>query len=46
MWGGKDEFQPLAYGRRLAAAMPNARLEVIDDAGLSFPRTNLKGWPI
>jgi 2-hydroxymuconate-semialdehyde hydrolase len=37
VWGGKDEFQPLAYGRRLAAAMPNARLEVIDDAGHFLP---------
>jgi pimeloyl-ACP methyl ester carboxylesterase len=30
-------FQPIAYGERLAAAMPHARLEVIDGAGHFLP---------
>lgn len=37
VWGGKDVFQPLAYARRLAAAMRNTRLEVIDDASHFLP---------
>ena len=37
VWGERDDFQPLSYGRRLAGAMPNARLEVVDDAGHFLP---------
>jgi 2-hydroxymuconate-semialdehyde hydrolase len=37
VWGAEDVFQPLAYGERLAAAMPHARMEVIDDAGHFLP---------
>jgi pimeloyl-ACP methyl ester carboxylesterase len=37
VWGAEDAFQPLAYGERLTAAMPHARLEVIDDAGHFLP---------
>lgn len=33
IWGGNDRFVPLRYGEAMAAAMPNARLEVI--AGVS-----------
>lgn len=31
-WSANDEFFPLEDGRRLAAAMPNARLEIVKDA--------------
>jgi 2-hydroxymuconate-semialdehyde hydrolase len=37
VWGAQDAFQPLAYGEKLARALPNARLEVIDDAGHFLP---------
>ncbi|HEY1996990.1 alpha/beta hydrolase [Paraburkholderia sp.] len=36
-WGAQDEFQPLSYGRKLADAMQDARLEVIEDAGHFLP---------
>src|ERR1700742_3511289 len=37
VWGAEDAFQPLAYGERLAAPMPHARMEVIDGAGHFLP---------
>jgi pimeloyl-ACP methyl ester carboxylesterase len=37
VWGGKDVFQPVMYGSRLAAAMPNAHFELIEDAGHFLP---------
>lgn len=37
VWGAKDLFQAVRYGQRLAAAMPNARLEVLLDAGHFLP---------
>ena len=35
VWGRKDGIVPLRLGRRLARALPNARLLVIDDCGHS-----------
>ena len=32
LWGRHDPFQNLAYGEKLAATIPDARLEVIEDA--------------
>ena len=32
LWGRHDPFQKLAYGEKLAATIPDARLEVIEDA--------------
>jgi 2-hydroxymuconate-semialdehyde hydrolase len=37
IWGAEDQFQPLRYGERLAKAMPNARLEVVERAGHFLP---------
>jgi pimeloyl-ACP methyl ester carboxylesterase len=37
VWGAQDAFQPLAYGEKLAHAMQNARLEVVEDAGHFLP---------
>jgi 2-hydroxymuconate-semialdehyde hydrolase len=37
IWGAEDRFQPLASGARLGAAMPNARLEVVEHAGHFLP---------
>ncbi|CAN7781542.1 alpha/beta fold hydrolase [Caballeronia sp. LjRoot34] len=37
VWGAHDTFQPLPYGQRLAKAMPNAELEVIEEAGHFLP---------
>lgn len=37
VWGASDTFQPLRYGQRLAEAMPNAILEVIEGAGHFLP---------
>ena len=37
LWGREDIFQPLGYAERLAAAMPNARLHVVEDAGHFLP---------
>lgn len=37
VWGAQDAFQPLAYGEKLARALQNARLKVIDDAGHFLP---------
>jgi pimeloyl-ACP methyl ester carboxylesterase len=37
IWGACDEFQPLSNGSRLASAMPNAELQVIDHAGHFLP---------
>ncbi|MDA0563411.1 alpha/beta fold hydrolase [Streptomonospora sp. S1-112] len=33
VWGRQDTWLPLEHGRRLADALPHARLEVIEDAG-------------
>jgi pimeloyl-ACP methyl ester carboxylesterase len=33
IWGEEDDFQKVEYGRRLAAAMPRARLVVLEEAG-------------
>lgn len=33
LWGGHDPLVPLAHGRAMAEALPQARLEVLDDAG-------------
>lgn len=35
IWGSDDPWIPLEQGRRLAEAIPNARLEIIDQAGHS-----------
>jgi 2-hydroxymuconate-semialdehyde hydrolase len=37
VWGAKDHFQPLSYGQRLADALQNARLEVVETAGHFLP---------
>jgi len=37
VWGENDVFQPLRYGQRLAAAMPNACLAILDQAGHFLP---------
>ena len=37
VWGAHDEFQPLANGSRLAAAIRHARMEVIEEAGHFLP---------
>jgi pimeloyl-ACP methyl ester carboxylesterase len=33
LWGAKDRVVSLDYGRHFAEAIPNARFEIIDDAG-------------
>jgi len=33
MWGRHDRVVPVAIGRRLAVALPQARLEILDDCG-------------
>lgn len=38
LWGDRDPFFPVAAGRRLAAAIPGARFEVIAGAGHFLPR--------
>jgi pimeloyl-ACP methyl ester carboxylesterase len=37
IWGEGDDFQKVEYGRRLAAAMPRARLVVLEEAGHFVP---------
>jgi 2-hydroxymuconate-semialdehyde hydrolase len=37
IWGAEDRFQPLQNGERLAKAMPNAQLEVVERAGHFLP---------
>jgi len=37
LWGAEDVFQKVEYGRRLADALPNAKLRVIDGAGHFLP---------
>ena len=37
LWGEQDPFQSVDYGQRLAAAMPNARLETCPDGGHFLP---------
>ncbi|WP_052409686.1 alpha/beta fold hydrolase [Paraburkholderia oxyphila] len=37
VWGSMDAFQPLRFAQRLATALPNARLEVIESAGHFLP---------
>jgi 2-hydroxymuconate-semialdehyde hydrolase len=37
VWGAHDDFQPLSYGERLAYAMRDARIEVVDNAGHFLP---------
>jgi pimeloyl-ACP methyl ester carboxylesterase len=38
LWGDRDKVVPLDYGRRFAETIPNARFEVIEDAG-HYPQT-------
>ncbi len=33
LWGEQDSWQPLSYGKRLAADIPPARLNVVESAG-------------
>lgn len=33
IWGDKDTIAPISYGKRMARAIPNARLKIIKDAG-------------
>ena len=33
VWGAEDRIVPLEAGRMYEAALPNARLEVVDDGG-------------
>ena len=33
VWGADDALMPVALGERLAAALPNARLRVLDGCG-------------
>lgn len=37
LWGAEDRWQPLAYGRRLAADIPGAELRVVPGAGHFLP---------
>jgi 2-hydroxymuconate-semialdehyde hydrolase len=37
IWGASDNFQPLQYGQKLANALQNARLEVVETAGHFLP---------
>jgi len=37
IWARQDKLLTLAYGRRLAAAIPGARLVVIDRSGHELP---------
>ncbi|ALL68348.1 Putative hydrolases or acyltransferases (alpha/beta hydrolase superfamily) [Paraburkholderia caribensis MBA4] len=37
VWGVEDCFQPLQYGKKLADALPDAELKVIEDAGHFLP---------
>jgi len=37
LWGAEDIFQDVKYGRRLAEALSNARLEVLEGAGHFVP---------
>jgi pimeloyl-ACP methyl ester carboxylesterase len=43
VWGEQDQFQPLAYGERLAEAMENARFEVISGSGHFLPEDSPTG---
>ncbi len=33
IWGEKDDMAPLAYGKKIAAKIPNADLEIVENAG-------------
>lgn len=37
LWGGRDRFQNISYGERLAAALPDAHLVVIEEGGHFLP---------
>src|SRR5215467_6802410 len=37
VWGAEDVFQPIRYGARLAAAMPQARFKKVEHAGHFLP---------
>ena len=37
VWGAEDGFQPLRYGKKLADALPNAELKIIEGAGHFLP---------
>ncbi|MDB4884847.1 MAG: hydrolase, partial [Gemmatimonadetes bacterium] len=37
VWGADDPFLPVAMGRALAAAVPGATLDVVDDARHFIP---------
>lgn len=41
MWGRQDRVVPLAVGQRLAEAVPNARLHVLEDCG----HLPMEEWP-
>jgi 2-hydroxymuconate-semialdehyde hydrolase len=42
IWGAQDVFQPIRYGIRLAAAMPQARFEKVENAGHFLPEDEPK----
>ena len=37
VWGSEGRFQPLRFAQRLASALPNGRLKVIESAGHFLP---------
>jgi 2-hydroxymuconate-semialdehyde hydrolase len=37
IWGAHDRFQPVEFGHRLANALPNAKLEIVETAGHFLP---------
>jgi len=48
VWGREDRFFPVAHAERAAQAIPNARLQVIPEAGhvsfLDQPQAFCKPW--
>jgi 2-hydroxymuconate-semialdehyde hydrolase len=37
IWGAHDPFQPVKYGHRLASALQNAKIEIVETAGHFLP---------
>jgi pimeloyl-ACP methyl ester carboxylesterase len=37
IWGAHDRFQPVEYGHRLAKALQNAKIEIVETAGHFLP---------
>jgi pimeloyl-ACP methyl ester carboxylesterase len=37
IWGAHDRFQPVEYGQRLANALQNAKIEIVETAGHFLP---------